>query len=245
MSGRAIAPDWLEETSLPETMRNNLRLYYARWLAQHNLYDEVLLALAGLETEDVIDPAGLLFYQVVATHQVVEPDRSHLLLVQLLEQEEHLPRRYLQVAHLLRRDLSGLKEESLDHIARRMNDVRRRLDIGRAGKQVQVIEKGVVDSLDRMIKKLEQQQQQQQNSKPGGGQQSSKPMQDSQLPSMRAPMQVDQRDVGNQSGWGELPPKQREQALQQIGREYPAHYRELIEQYFRELADESSNNPAP
>ncbi|MGI9428036.1 MAG: hypothetical protein ACR2NM_05220, partial [Bythopirellula sp.] len=235
--------DWLQDTSLPATLRNNLRLYHARWLAQHNFYDEVLLTLAGLEAADVIDPAGLLFYQMVATHQVVDADRSHLLLVQLLEQEEQLPRRYLQVAYLLKRDLAGLKEESLDHIARRMNDVRRRLDIGRAGKQVQVIEKGVVDSLDRMIKQLEQQQQQQ-SSKPGGGQQSSKPMQDSQLPSMRAPLQVDQRDVGNQSGWGELPPKEREQALQQIGREYPAHYRELIEQYFRELADESRNNPA-
>ncbi len=236
--------DWLEDATLPDILRNNLRLFYARWLAQHNLYDEVLLALAGLQTEEVVDPAGLLFYQMVAHHQVVEPDRSRLFLEQLLEQEEQLPRRYLQIAQLLRRDLANLKDESLDHVARRMNDVRRRLDIGRAGKQVQVVEKGVVDSLDRIIKKLEKQQQQQQCNKPGGGQQSSKPMQDSQLPSMRAPMKVEQRDVGNQSGWGDLPEKEREQALQQIGREFPAHYRELIEQYFRELADETSNSPA-
>lgn len=235
--------DWLEDTTLPDVLRNNLRLYYARWLAQHNLYDEVLLVLAGLQTADVVDPAGLLFYQVVAHHQVVEPDSSRLLLVQLLEQEEQLPRRYLQVAQLLRRDLSNLKDESLDHVARRMNDVRRRLDIGRAGKQVQVVEKGVVDSLDRIIKKLEQQQQQQ-SSKSGGSGQGSQPMQDSQLPSMRAPMKVDQRPIGNQSGWGDLPAKEREQALQQIGREFPAHYRELIEQYFRELADETNTNPS-
>ncbi len=234
--------DWLEDATLPEVLRNNLRLYYARWLAQHNLYDEVLLTLAGLQTEDVVDPAGLLFYKVVAHHQVVEPDRSRLVLVQLLEQEEQLPRRYLQVADLLRRDLASLKDESLDHVARRMNDVRRRLEIGRAGKQVQVVEKGVVDSLDRIIKKLEQQQQQ--SGKSGGAQQSSKPLQDSRLPSMRAPMKVDQRPIGNQSGWGDLPAKEREQALQQIGREFPAHYRELIEQYFRELADETSKNPS-
>ncbi len=233
--------DWLEDATLPTVLRNNLRLYYARWLAQHNLYDEVLQALDGLQANKVVDPAGLLFYQMVAHHQVVEPDRSRLALEQLLEQEEKLPRRYLQVAQLLRRDLAGLKDESLDHIARQMNDVRRRLDIGRAGKQVQVVEKGVVDSLDRMIKKLEEQQQQQQCKKPGGGQ-SSKPMKDSQLPSMRAPMKVDQRKIGNQSGWGDLPEKEREQALQQIGREFPAHYRELIEQYFRELADETNSS---
>ena len=234
--------DWLEDTTLPELLRNNLRLYYARWLAQHNLYDEVLQTLEGLQPKDVVDPAGLLFYQMVAHHQVVEPDRSRLALEQLLEQEEKLPRRYLQVAQLLRRDLASLKDESLDHIARQMNDVRRRLDIGRAGKQVQVVEKGVVDSLDRIIKKLEEQQQQEQCKKPGSGQ-SAKPMQDSQLPSMRAPMKVDQRPIGNKSGWGDLPEKEREQALQQIGREFPAHYRELIEQYFRELADETGSNP--
>jgi len=236
--------DWLDDASLPAVLQNNLRLSYARWLAQHTLYDEVLVVLAELQPEDVIDPAGLLFYQMVAYHQLVEPDKSRLTLVQLLENEEQLPRRYLQVAQLLQRDLASLKDESLDHVARRMNDVRRRLEIGRAGKQVQRIENGVVDSLDRIIKKLEQQQQQQQGGKMGGARQSSKPMQDSQLPSMRAPMKVEQRNIGNQSGWGDLPAKEREQALQQIGREFPAHYRELIEQYFRELADETSTSPS-
>lgn len=233
--------DWLDDESLPSVLRDNLRLYYARWLAQRTMYDEVIATLDGIRPADVVDPAGLLFYKMVAHHQIVEPDISRVALERLMEQEESLPRRYLQVAQLLRRDLAGLKDESLDHVARRMNDVRRRLEIGRAGKQVQVVERGVVDSLDRMIKKLEEQQQQQQCNKPGGAQQSSKPMPDSQLPSMKAPMQVDQRDIGDQSGWGDLPAKQREQAMQQIGREYPAHYRELIEQYFRELADETNS----
>ena len=90
-----------------------------------------------------------------------------------------------------------------------------------------------------MIEKLEQQQQQQSSSSVGA--QGQQPMPDSRLPSMHAPMQVDQRDIGSQSDWGDLPPKEREQALQQIGREFPAHYRELIEQYFRELADDTNN----
>jgi acyl-CoA reductase-like NAD-dependent aldehyde dehydrogenase len=63
-------------------------------------------------------------------------------------------------------------------------------------------------------------------------------MEDSRPAELKAPMQVDRREIGNQSGWGDLPPKEREQALQQIGREFPAHYRELIENYFRELANE-------
>jgi len=241
-----VPPDagWLRDETVPDLLRNNLSLYYARWLAQRGLYDEVVAALEGLTPGNVVDPAGLLFYRTVAHQQLVEPEQSRTALVQLLEHEDALPRRYQQVAQLLSRDLAGLKDESLDHIARRMNDVRRRLAFGRAGKQVQMVEQGVVDSLDKLIKKIEEQQQQQQCSVSGGSQQSSQPMQDSRLPSMRAPMQVEQRDIGSKSGWGDLPPKEREQALQQIGREFPGHYRELIEQYFRELADATNSSPS-
>lgn len=240
-----VPPDasWLRDETVPTFMRNNLSLYYARWLAQRDLYDEVVETLDGLVPGDVVDPAGLLFYRTVAHHQLVEPELSRTALAQLLEHEDALPRRYQQVAQLLSRDLASLKDESLDHIARRMNDVRRRLDFGRAGKQVQMVEQAVVDSLDTLIKKLEEQQQQQ-SSGSSDSQQSSQPMQDSRLPSMRAPMQVEQRDIGSKSGWGDLPPKEREQALQQIGREFPTYYRELIEQYFRELADETNSAPS-
>ena len=241
-----MPPDasWLEDQDVAEFVRHNLSLYYARWLAQRGLYDEVLETLERLTPEAVIDPAGLLFYRMVAHHQLVEPEESLSALVQLLEHESTLPRRYQQVAELLRRDLEGLQDESLDHIARRMNDVRRRLQFGRAGKKVQLVEQGVLDSLDKLIEKLEQQAQQQGSCSAGGLQPSGTPMQDSRLPSMRAPMQVDQRDVGSESGWGDLPPQEREQALQQIGRDFPAHYRELIEQYFRDLADQSATAPS-
>ena len=92
----------------------------------------MLLALEDLSTEDVVDPAGLLFYRLVAHQQLVQPEKSRAALVKLMEQEASLPQRYLQVAQLVQRDLAGLKDESLDHIARRMNDVRRRLEFGRA-----------------------------------------------------------------------------------------------------------------
>ncbi len=230
---------WLASGEAPAFVRNNLRLYYARWLAQHGLYDEALAELDGLKLAEVVDPASLLFYRMVAYQQLVQPDDARAALVQLMEQKERLPQRFQHVAQLVERDLAGLDDESLDHIARRMNDVRRRLDYGRAGEHVQQIEKGVVDSLDKKIDKLEKQQQQQnQQAQQGGSAQPSQPMQDSRLPGMKAPMKVDQRDIGHTAGWGDLPPKERERALQQIGRDFPAHYRDLIEQYFRQLANE-------
>jgi hypothetical protein len=47
---------------------------------------------------------------------------------------------------------------------------------------------------------------------------------------------VDPKDLGKKSGWGNLPPKDRQEVLQQIGRELPAHFRETIEDYFKRLA---------
>jgi len=237
--------NWLSDSSLPIFFRNNLQLYYARWLAQHQRYDEVLTVLEELQLTEVIDPASLLFYRLVAYQQLVLPEECRAELTLLLEQQDALPRRYLQIAQLVQRDLAGLKDESLDHISRRMNDVRRRLDIGRAGKQVQLVEQSVLDSLDKLIDEAEKQQQQQQQCMAPGSAQGSKPMQDSRPAELKAPGRVDPRDIGGRSGWGDLPPKQREQALQQIGREYPAYYRELIEQYFRELADQSTAEPQP
>ena len=35
----------------------------------------------------------------------------------------------------------------------------------------------------------------------------------------------------------------RQEALQQIGQEFPAHYRDMIEQYFRKLATENEEPP--
>lgn len=230
---------WLQSDDVPVLVRNNMRLFYARWLAQYGLYDEVLAQLDGLKPADVVDPASLLFYRMVAYQQLVKPDEARAALVQLLEHKDQLPRRFQQVAQLLDRDLASLDDESLDHIARRMNDIRRRLAYGRAGSHVQEIERGVLEDLDQKIDEIEKQQKKQQSqSQSSGGKQSSTPMQDSQLPGMQAPMQVEQRDIGHDSGWGNLPPHEREQALQQIGRDFPANYRDLIEQYFRELATE-------
>jgi hypothetical protein len=50
------------------------------------------------------------------------------------------------------------------------------------------------------------------------------------------PGNVDPKKVGSRSGWGNLPPKERQEALQQIGKDFPSHYREVIEEYFRKLA---------
>ena len=69
------------------------------------------------------------------------------------------------MAVLMQADLSGLKDESLDHIDRRMHDIERRLDLGRAGKKVRSEEDGIIASLDKLIEQKEKEEEE----KSGGG----------------------------------------------------------------------------
>jgi hypothetical protein len=239
--GRLPEFAWLADSATPALVRHNMRLYLARWLVQQGYYDEALGWMAGLKLTDVVAPDALLFYRAVAHHRIVQPDAADAVLAQLQERDDDLPVRYQKLADLMRQDLASLQDESLDHIARRMEDIRRRLALGRSGNRVQGIENGVIESLDKLIRQAEEQMQQQQSrSSSSGGQPSGTPMQDSQIAELKAPGSVERRDIGRGTGWGNLPDKEREQALQEIGREFPSHYREVIEEYFRRLAAEES-----
>jgi hypothetical protein len=230
---------WLVDPQTPAFVAHNMRLFYARWLVQELLFEEARDQLSGLEPSDVAAPATLLFYQSVVYHRLLEKESGLKTLDALLGEAEASPRRYVAVAKLMRDDLDGLDEESLDHIARRMDDIRRRLDLGRSGPKVRKVEDGVIESLDKIIKKIEDQQQQQQQSAGGGNTlRPTSPAKDSVPMEGKGPGDVTKRDVGSESDWGDLPPKEREEALQQIGRDFPSHYRDVIEQYFKRLASE-------
>lgn len=232
---------WLTDPATPPMIANNFRLLYGRWLAHERMFDEAQEQLAGLEPKDVVDPASLLFYQGVVYHRLLDRENGIKAIDRLLDGVEQSPRRYTAVARLMKADLKDLEEDTLDHISRRMEDVERRLQLGRAGPKVRKVEDGVIESLDKMIKKIqEQQQQQQQQASSGGSMQPSNPAQESQIMEGKGRGEVTKRDIGDESGWGDLPPKDREEALQQIGRDFPAHYRDVIEQYFRRLAGEGS-----
>ena len=234
---------WLKDPKTDPYMAANLRLLYGRWLVHEMLYDEALEMLADLKTDDVADPATLLFYRSVACYFLLHQEEGLQSLEALLREPSYCPRRYVALASLMQEDLKNLREETLDHIARRMRDVERRLGLHRAGPKVRHIEDKIVEDLDKIIKRLEEQQQQGGGSGSAGGRtiRSSSPAPDSRIIGGKGPGEVEKREIGSGSGWGNLPPKQREEVLQQIGRDFPAQYRDKIEQYFRKLASESAD----
>jgi hypothetical protein len=180
-------------------------------------FDEALPLLVGLDVAASVDPATLLFHRAACQHWLLDTDGAIESLDRLLEREAELPARYARVAVLLRADAAALEQESLDHIARRMRDVGQRLELGRAGSGTRTLQDGVIASLDKLIKKLEEQKQRQGGGggAGGGGGQGGDGM----------PM--DDSRIAGGKGAGDV---------QQIGREFPPHYREAIEQYFKRLA---------
>ncbi len=236
-TGAHVTPDLFNQEGLEPLLINNLKLYYARWLAQSQLQDECLSVLEGMKPQSVVDPATLLFYQATGYHRILAKEKCLTAIELLLENEEHIPRRYSTLANLMKADITPLKKDSLDEVARLMSDIQRRLKLGRAGTRVRQEEDDVVAKLDKMIEELEKQQQQQQQSGQGSGSLNpSSPAQDSTPLGGSGPGNVDRRNQGAVEDWGSLPPKERQKALQQISKELPAHYREVIEEYFRKLA---------
>lgn len=245
-TGRPLLPTSqfaaLADEKLPPLVRDNLKLLVSRTLAQRDLIDESLELLKDIGIEHVADPASLLFYQAMGHHRLLKKDECLAAVARLLEQEEQLPRRYVTLARLMEADIKPLKTDSLDEIARMMDDIRRRLALSRAGKVVRDQEDEVVKKLEKMIDDLEQQRQEQQKQKQQaagrGGRQPNNPLDDSRPAELKGPGEVDLKNIGKRDGWGNLPPKERQEVLQNIGRELPAHFRETIEEYFKRLAQD-------
>jgi len=237
---------WLSarNDNVPPAVAASVRTWLAREMVRARLYDEALPVFDSVEASDSVDPASVLFYRAVCRHALLMKKESLADLTRLLENEADSPVRFSRTARLMIADIKPLKEDSLDEISRLMTDVTRRLDLGRANEEVRDREQTIIDKLTKLIEKMEdeqqKQQQQQQQAAQGQGQSNggaqSQPMNDSIAAGASGQGDVDRKKLGDRDGWGNLPPAQREEALQQISRDLPTHYREAIEAYFRKLA---------
>jgi hypothetical protein len=147
-------------------------------------------------------------------------------------------------------ELANRQEGQIGEVVDLMQFSQRRLKNADAGESVQTRQKRILELLDAMIQEAEEQEQQQQASSSGsqqqqqgqqqnqGGQQPSNPMQDSSLPggpggegNLREARRANPGET-----WGQLPPAERERILQALRDSFPSRYRQLVEQYYEELA---------
>jgi hypothetical protein len=213
-----------------------LRYYLAQRLVQARLFDEAKKVLEDLTPENTIDPAGVLMTKAVVFHHFSEKDEglAALKAFRAVAERENASRRSAELAKLLQFDWERQeREEETQKISRQMNDVRRRLGQGRTDDDTQESEEEVLQALDKLIERLDRQKQKQRGNE---GQQSNNPAEESERLKQKEPGDVDRRDFAQGDNWGDLPPKEREEALLKIEKEFPPYYRDIIEQYFREMA---------
>lgn len=223
-------------------LTSNLRSYLGRIYAENRMYDEALTQLAGVDLAQAIDPAAVLFYRAVSAHEILEIPQAIAALDALQRQTAQVPSRYTTIAELMQAELDGLETQSLGEVARLMQDSERRLDLGRTGERVQGVQERIVSTLDELIKKIEAQQ----GGGGGGGSasganQADAPSADSRVKGATAPGETDDKTFKKEGRWGDLPEKQQTEAKNLINREFPSHYRQAIETYFKKLA----GRPAP
>ena len=238
-SPRALPkPAFLTQDESDEFLTAHLRLFYARALTQHLMYDEALAVFARIDPAHVVDPATCLFYRAVCEHQLLRKKEGLETLEKLLHKTEGVAEPYTQVATLMQDELSALDDQSLTGVSRKMQDSERRLDLARAGQRVQKVQDEIIVSLDEIIKKKQAQlnQQSQSGQSENNSNRSNGPAQDSMLKGTTAPGNVDKKNLKKPGTWGGLPPKQATEAESRLNREFPSNYRRAVEEYFKKLA---------
>lgn len=230
----------LDDPALSPLVRDNMRLVYGRWLAQNDFFDEAAEQLSQLSTDQVLDSSTLLFYQAVAAQRLLKKEECLEALEKLLENEDDIPLRFRRIAAMMVADLRPLEQDSLDEIARLMDDIQRRQRLYRSGKRVRDEEDDVLEKLNKLIDELEKQAQSQaQAASSSNSSDASKPAEDSFLPTGgRPPGDVTQRSQEPGENWGDLPPKDQAEAMAELEEGLPPHYRKIIIEYLKRLAKE-------
>jgi hypothetical protein len=244
-------PALLKDARQPTFFRANLSLAYAKALTGRKVYEEALDTFAAVKAEDVVDPAAFFFHKAVCEHALMLRDQANATIDRLLVDVIDGPERYRAVGSLMFFDMVTWQEKDLGWIARKMDNIQRRLDLKRGGKQTQKMQREVLVRLDEMIKEMENKAKSGSGDANGGadvpsgggngggsGQQNtpSSPMRDSGGGAAQGSGEVDKKRVKEiTENWGNLPPKERAAAIQELTRNLPAKDRAVIEEYFRRL----------
>jgi hypothetical protein len=127
-----------------------------------------------------MDPAAYLFHRAVCEHALQRKTDATKSIMRLLEEGSAIsPERYKTVAALMLVDMTSWKDKDLGDIARKMENIERRLDIARGGPETHRQQREVLNRLDEIIKKLENQNKNK-NKKPGDGKPGDGPPSDGQ-----------------------------------------------------------------
>jgi hypothetical protein len=148
-------PEILKDPKRSAYFRSNLALAYAKALSNRRIYEEALEVLKTIKSDLVVDPSTYFFHRAVAEHALLLKTEANRSIVGLLEDVADAPDRYKMVGVLMYYDMQGWRDKDLGAIARKMENIERRLELARGGPKTQKIQREVVARLDEIIKELE------------------------------------------------------------------------------------------
>jgi len=232
--------------------QTNLAVAFAKSLSVKRVYEEALAALTVARPEEAVDPSAYFFYKAVAEHALIKKEQATRSITRLLDDVTDAPDRYKMVATLMFFEMQNWSPDPKDlaNIEKLMDNSGRRLDLARAGKETQEIQKKIVFRLDEIIKEAENKQKQQgqcnggncpNGSCPGGQSggnttQPSNPANDSVIMGGAGAGKVDDKKLRQYAEqWGTLPPDKRAEIVNETTRDLPAKYKPMIEDYFKSL----------
>ncbi|MCA9242942.1 MAG: hypothetical protein KDA32_03220 [Phycisphaerales bacterium] len=154
-------------------------------------------------------------------------------------------------ADQLRIELQAREKGTLGEVATYMDYSGERLTIADASMRLQSRQQKILDLLDQLIEDQQQQEQQQGGS---GAPQQGQPQGDQSRspdaptdPADESRIREGQGEIGDLHAapranpgemWGKMPPAERDRVLQSIRERYPSRYRQIVEQFYRSMAEQ-------
>ncbi len=173
-------------------------------------------------------------------------------------------KRYKNIISLLEDETENRKVPLVD-IAAKMKNAARLINLNRPHKEVAARQGEILSDLDKLIAQAEQQKKEQEQKekekdspegrkqgkaegKPGNpnGNRSSDPADASNIANGEGAGKVDDRKLASiAKQWGKLPDRERAKALVELTRDMAPRYRQVVEDYFRELSKASERERKP
>lgn len=213
---------------------------------------DVLAAHPDIE-QYTLDPENFVFMLGYCQLHNLDYDAASGTLNAFLKRYPDSPERLRITATQILTELERRVPGKLGDVRDLMNFARRRIKNGDTGEVVATRQAAAVELLSAMIQEAENQEKSKSNCKkcgggkckgghgtpkgntnPGGGaKQSALPEGDSRVGELR------RTTARPGEEWGRMPPREREQILQTLQRQFPSQYRELLEQYYQQLAKDA------
>lgn len=238
-------------------LKANAGYFEVRALVDLGRYEEAEQRLAdpvySRERLDAHTPYAphVAFLRVFCEARNLRFDLAAKNLAQLRENYPQAPEAIQVGTRQMLLEIERREKGTLAEVATVMQYVADRLHAADTTERVKTRQQDVLALLDKLIEDQQQQEQQQKSGKGGGrpakrnqGKQSgapqSTPKEESDAPEGgKGAMDLHsvQKALPGES-WGALPPAERERILQSIKERFPSRYRQLVEQYYRSLAEQ-------